>query len=64
MVFMQKGVKPNFQAIILHNQDVFLKKGEEKIRKRRESMIHWEPTEARPKGKAEGDQEPAKWHVI
>ena len=48
----------------LLNHDVFLKKGGEKIRKRRGSVIHWEPTEARPKGKAEGGQEPAKWHVI
>ena len=42
---MQKGVKPCFQAIILLNSDLFLKKGEEKIRKVKVKMIHWEPTE-------------------
>jgi len=52
MVFMQKGVKPCFQVFFLLNSGLFMKKGKEKIRKGSIKMIHWEPTEEEPKGKA------------
>ncbi len=42
---MQKGVKPRFQALFLLNSDLFMKKEEEKIRKAKVKMVHWEPTE-------------------